>query len=1199
MRVLKLLFESGDREALVVEARRLLDMETVEIGNLISLAQATREQKRALSKRLLTRAVAQGLPDDLVTAALVLAFELLDPDDKRTAQLMRRAMELGEQGIGGIHLASQSEFEVFVKDRARGVRKASELYASGQIPIHLLSDALNEPLGALMPLLLTASQALTEATSAIPFVRSGQMVRRLPSQIQMRRLMADYTALVIGEALGILDTLERELDVVLVPFHILVALQEAEDRMVKMQRQKDPSIKDVGRWLCTIQELREKLRLGVESGAYALLPEFPSSSEEEAPALGLSARCLRGLLLADTQEGDVFWSDDRYLNGHSMMGVAPIASTYELLAHLQNVGALTQEERFAANHTLRSWRCMFLPLEKEEIAHVASSGKAEPKRILRQWVATTYLSGTALQINPANTPSGMGEFKLFLDLHRAVEDSIIQIWADESAELDVREERATWILSELFASALTVRRQTNLSRGQENSLQLEALSASALFTHAFLQLKPAIWNRYFEWLDRQVLQPRAKSEPLLVRAIAEGIAAMLLNRETWAEFDFGEQEKRYLSVFAASLPGSLKPFVLEDQEVRDELGFATTVAIQRFHFTADEFYRGMTKVQEEGSANLELLEGEDTVSVSAIGELPAQEFTLREPDGTEIKFAGEELVLLDGTAAERRSFLEERRHWFDCNQREFRQRVEHIASDPDPRRRAEAARAAKSSSISVFLQALRARLAETRSFELQSLLPPDSAAAISYFGLDRIGDAENAAAEMLEEMSESEVLSRFIALPSPLPKILEERLVSLQPRDRLAAIENALQETRSPISVFHIARLMMVAPAGPDSVARAQQLLLSSLSSEGREEAELLLRILAWAESQLAHDREVDHAPIAVQVALPWAWASKTHSTFIRAGADPRKLTEIFEQGRAAQIPASVLAPGSLLTADISRSTNQSVSSLLLSGVAFALGEGAPYSDELVGAMSDLLFLEDSEGHTLSLTLWQNTSGATDALRSLLGGTWEEKLKPLLGEAGASISNVAAGNRVRFSLRVIQDAEDESARAWTTLQAVLGDFPVPNEWREDVAACLVGADLRAIASDDAIRGAMAYYFACGQARYLVDDGITSNLAAQVSDLSHYIVSQQENGDATGSWLLFDAILRLATAAPSALDASRAAAELLGEAVRDAPGLAIVWEPGIWALADRLPLEQGQAFWPLLLRIRASAMGEPDLEASQA
>jgi tetratricopeptide (TPR) repeat protein len=1198
MIVLMLLYKGGDREALIVEGRQLLKMDDAGVSNLIWLAQVTKGYSSAFAKRALGRALSRSVPNSLVASALQLSFDLLGSDDERTSILISRAVELGKQGIGGFLLASQSELEDLVQDRAQGIGKAFELYSRGQIPLHLLSDTLNEPLGAVMPLLFFSSQNEFEARRTIPFLRSGR-ASRLPGRATITRMLTDITALLVGEALGIVDAVETDVDTIAIPFHSVTGLQAAEDRLVQMQRQRGAGSVGLDEWIPTMRALIERLRGGIEAGNYVLLPEFPGNPDENSRMSGLNVLCLRELLLAETQVGDLVWSDDRYLNGHAMMGVAPIASTYDLLAHLQVRGALTQEERFHANRRLRSWRCLFLPLEKEEIVHTVVQGDSNAMRLLKEWVATTYLHGAELQIDPSATPPDVGEFRCFLDLHRAIEDSIIDIWADQDVKIEVRQERATWVLNELLASALTVRRQTQLPRDQENPLRLEALTVSALFTRAFLQLRPAEWKPFFGWLDRHVLEPRAKSEPLFVRATAEGITSMLLNKEAWSEFGFGEQEKELLAFFTAHLPERLKLFVLENQEIRDELGFSETVSIQGFDFTADEFYRGMAQVQADGMAELELLGRDASVSVAGIGKLPAQEFTLRDRDGAEIGFTGEELVLLHGSMGEQRAFLEERRHWFDCSRQEFDQQVGRIVADPSPRRRAEAARKAKSSSVAEFYKALRARLSESGRFDLRSLLPPDTSSGIHYFGLSGIKDDESsfqeqlssAAGEMLQELPISEVLARFDSMPSPLPHVLQEELAELGPDECQIALDRTLGATRSPIGIFHVARLMQENLGGSERSMRGESLILSTLTPEGREEAQLFLRVLAWTESQLAYDRVLDSAPVAVRVALPWAYASELHSAFMDAGADPKKLRQIFEDGRSAELPANLLSADVLFAADVSRARTQSVERLLVSGGVFALGTSHDYGDELADQLADLLFMETDEGRTLRLAFWQDFSGASDALNSFLAGSWEEKLKPLLGEASERIGRIAAAERIGVSLSTIRDNKEERVRAWTTLQAVLGDLPAPSKWGADLSSCLVEADLRPIARENATIGVMAYYFACGQARFLGDERAIRNLADQVGDLARAIDPRGEDQEDLASWLLLDAILRLASTALSPTEGSEMAATLAQTAIRHSEALASLWESAIWALANRLPLAQGQSFWPLLLKIRAAAVGE--------
>jgi hypothetical protein len=295
--------------------------------------------------------------------------------------------------------------------------------------------------------------------------------------------------------------------------------------------------------------------------------------DDQHPTHDLDLQCLRELLLFQTEKGDLLWSDDRYVNGHATVGSARITSTSEILSILRSISELSDESYFTALLSLRRWRSLFLPLDSAEICYYVNKfhdedGESDEMGVLRRWVATAFLNGSRLQFDPATLDRG--EFRNVLALHRAIEDSVIQIWKDSSTPIEDRKHRAKWVLEELYISTLTMRQLTKLPRDREDLLQFDALGLSGLFTDAFVQqLPPSEWNAYFSWIDLQFIAFRERNEPLLARVIAENIADTLVSQESWKRLGLGLKEKQFVSLFVEALPVRIKGFILEDQDVRE------------------------------------------------------------------------------------------------------------------------------------------------------------------------------------------------------------------------------------------------------------------------------------------------------------------------------------------------------------------------------------------------------------------------------------------------------------------------------------------------------------------------------------------------------------------------------------------------------------------------------------------------------
>jgi len=1204
IRLLQLKQDRGDQAGFVVTGRTLLDMEEAPAEILIWLSRSVRGYDTQAARLFLENALTKDIPDELAASVLDLANSLLGADDPRTHKVLKQVLNLGEQGKGVIRLTSKSELDAFLKTRADQSRKAFELYASAQIPIHVLAHFLGQPVVSCLAFLSTQEWNRKPTDIIPPLLRSGRLPPQPPLNVRLKRVLLDTTALIVGEMLGVLDAAEQAFPLLVIPFHTVPSLMRAQDALeTQLTQTHDPdsdSTSQVAKWRNALATLIERLRRGIGNDTYVLMSEFAVQPDEQDFGGDLDVRCLRGMLLFQTGDGDLLWSDDRYLNGHAVMGSARIVSTTEVLSLLREVGGLSDEKYYAALLCLREWRTLFLPLDPAEICyHVNKNNdtKSTGWQVLRRWVATSFLNGGKLQLG-TRVPD-VSEFRAFLDLYRAIEASVFQIWKDTSVSIEDRKRRARWILEELHVSALAMRRSTTLPRERENPLQLEALGLACLFTCAFGQLPHSEWQTYFTWIDQQFIAFRERNNPLLFRAIAENIADTLVTQKAWKRLGLGQKEKQLISFFVHKLPRRLRRFILEDQDVREELGFVPMVSVGEYSFDPGEFYAALEIAQNKGKADLNLLGEEQSVIIRALGDLPSQKFAIWDSE-KEIPFVGEELVLLSSSAREREGFLREQRHWFDVSRSEFEQQVKSIAADPSPRRRVEKACAKKESSTSIFYSKIGTLLRRKERVELSEFIPRDLRSTTHFFGLSKVtadheafrAAYEQAIVDSLEEESLSTAFKRFRGIPVQLPDAVFSYWEGINTEERRQVLKEALRMPPSLLSQFHLLRLLGHSAADSPSIARlARRLVARLLSEEARQDAAMFLSILAWVENEFSWNQDLRSYPRAVQLGLAWGHTDALHSLFLEAGGDPNKIGRLFAGARSVYIPRDIFTRNQVHGSDIALAQRLSVETFLLSGLAYGLGDSkvSILNDNLLNSMLGVLFQDIDGIPTTRSSFLQDRRGFSNCMDSFLGGSWSDKLLPFFGKDVANMwSQDTANRKIKKSLETITTEGEKKMRAWLTLQAVVGDLPISDEWSGDLRSCLTLTDYPTLVEQDIENGMLAFYFACGQARHLVDDGLLNRLAGAVSGIVAQLPDSDPIHGSSLAGLLFDAIISLAVAEERFADAAATAVDLVRRAKAIRPDLAAAWEPAIWRLANRLPLEQGQEFWPLLLEIRAIA-----------
>jgi len=1203
LQLLDLQLRHGDQAGMVLTGRMLLDMTPTPVTPLIRLAQCVRGYDEQAARAFLEEALSGGRPVELAVVAFDLANSLLGPEDQRTTELLKWIAELGEQGKGGIRVGSSEELGDFLSARIDQTQKAFELYASGEIPIHVLSRSLGDSVASLIAFLSSQDWRTDIMSDRVPlFTRSGAHSSELSASVKPKRLIFDISALVIGEMLSLMEVVEETFSPLLIPSQTVPSLIRARDLFSSHSADSDDhetrSTRVSTEWQQAISELIERLRKGITRGTYRLMPEVALGDREKDSTEDLDTYCLREILLFQTVAGDVVWSDDRYLNKHSAVGSARIVSTIDILDLLRDMGSVSDETRFAALRTLREWRALFLPLSPDEICHCLIKGEEETTnlRVLSCWTATAFLNGSRLQLG--SNARDMGEFKAFLGLHRSIEDSVIQIWSDTSSSEVVRSQRAQWVLEELHISAVAMRRLTRLPGKSENPLHLEALGLAGLFTHAFGYLAPSEWQAYFSWVDKQYVAFRSRNEPLLDRAISASIAEALVSRDAWKDLGLANAERRFVSFFVAQLPERLKRLILEDQDVSEELGFSPIVSVGEYSFDPDMFYAALAQAQVSGETEIDLLGEDGTVSITCEAGEPAHVFAVRRSNRVS-PFGGEELALLSDSAKDRELFLLERRHWFDMGQEEFYQEIRSIAATPSLRQRVEKARDYKDSSTAVFYERIRALLASQGSVALTEFALQNPRSALHFFGLSSKSSieenievaTEEAAKLFLEEEGFLSVLRRLRGTPIELPKAMLKCWDGLGSVERRNVIREALKLPPSPVASSHLLRLLQACVDDSPAIARLMRRLAKRLLAEAaRDEAEMFLAVLAWSESELAWNRIFRESPCAARIALAWAHADSIVSLLLEAGCDLAEVKRQFSGARTAHIPCDVFTRDLSYEEDIAFARRQRVETLVLSGLSYGLGSCSHdvLDEQLQNGVLAILFEMVDGSPTVRVPFLQDPRGFRDCTGSFLAGSWEEKLRPILGDDVARLWSTESTDRmIGAAFENLSQTGSDAIRGWVKLHAIMGEVRVHGNWSEHLLDSLKSLVFPELIGEDVEQALMVLHFACGQQRHFGDEVLLSKLSDAITRIALEFPAADPAHDTPLPGLLFDAIVTLASSESDPVSSSSRAVSLVRSVAAIRPDVVQVWRPAIWSFANQLSLEQGQPFWPLLLELRAA------------
>jgi hypothetical protein len=204
-------FVSGDLPGCVATARLILPSMGVSPLHLLQMARAVGSIDKALATELWTAAM-KSLPleDDAVLLGVDVAYRL--GLGQRSEALMRQLHRIATSGHSAIRAAPFDEVVSLMHRRREAQQKANRDYNGGVGPVHMISAMAGWPIGAIYHTQLSENaKAESPLRQAPAMARHGRRVLEANTELTRGTVVADVTAIMLAEQLGILDVVEEHL----------------------------------------------------------------------------------------------------------------------------------------------------------------------------------------------------------------------------------------------------------------------------------------------------------------------------------------------------------------------------------------------------------------------------------------------------------------------------------------------------------------------------------------------------------------------------------------------------------------------------------------------------------------------------------------------------------------------------------------------------------------------------------------------------------------------------------------------------------------------------------------------------------------------------------------------------------------------------------------------------------------------------
>ncbi len=762
-------------------------------------------------------------------------------------------------------------------------------------------------------------------------------------------------------------------------FHMIVSRTDVE----RLQFEVD-GFQRAQETLDWLRKVRDRIRQGIESGVYALIPESARTRNRATNIAepSLVEQCILTLLDFEPGSGDVMWIDDRYVNGHEQRDGVPIIGIHEVLHSLRARNALKERDYYEALHNLRVANVRFLPIYAEEIlyhlkqAEVADGRLMEilPLKVIRRYVASCLLQGDMLQRPPVGKPdktipNQTGEVLYIADLHRAICQALVAVWSDNGDDVKLGQVYSEWIWSFLFLDLANLRGLAMADTHQDD-LYLHAMSFATLLTLGFrLHTENDKFNTrraFFEWLSNRVLNKKFMVEPTLARAVA-GILQTTLTQQMQ---DSGGRYHReplrtaaqlVLQKYFDDLPLEIQGELRKDSKFIGQLNldFRNAIELGDIVFDGSAFVAAAQQAINGHTASVQSIV-EPNVWVAFIpssGNDMQNGFSYVHPiTGTQHSVQDDRLALLSDSIAKREDVLRQHPDWIDAPRNEFTRICAEISSTADPEERLYKLNEQMAASGALYYSDLSATVLNRQPFEIADLLPPSATTLLRHHRLvlasttnhSFLSEIAASTDDLLQASGSIGALERLIGFPVALPASAIDHVRCLSYEDKRRLCHTLLNIMGSPIAKIQGMHVMLHLASDVPSLTRLTRYIATKLLSEtGQREFEVFAAILRWANDRFEAWSEMYTWPSSYRIALAWTHANRLFCIFRSAGAPLDWLAGFFahismREGTGRQ----VINPDVVSMTDVCHPHNLSRYRVLLQGFAYAYADNTDLIDD-------------------------------------------------------------------------------------------------------------------------------------------------------------------------------------------------------------------------------------------------------------
>jgi hypothetical protein len=433
-----------------------------------------------------------------------------------------------------------------------------------------------------------------------------------------------------------------------------------------------------------------------------------------------------------------------------------------------------------------------------------------------------------------------------------------------------------------------------------------------------------------------------------------------------------------------------------------------------------------------------------------------------------------------------------------------------------------------------------------------------------------------------------------MSIPLPLPEMVYSRFIKLDSDRQKKHLKTLLQTTQTPVALIHLTKLLLRLGDKNPSYRRLGLQKLKYMLTEAYElELKAFISVAKWTSGNL---KVGEGDSTSFQLMIIWSHAHQLCSILKAAGAPIEWIDSFFSQNPF--LPTRLFENERELRYDVSAPNNLTPQAMILNGIAYCIADNLQeLSDGFRLGLANIVFMRTENRILPHPYLMDDITTLTNHLESIWSGDRGNKLSNLLGTEQDSPLSTSNLHILLDSVLDHFDTNKHEIQVWVDLFATTRGICIPESVKDRLITALEQTDFCDLFEKNFDLGKVALHLSSIITYTTASDQLIAHMTDQLKLIAKRfsqlypaktvsrLSEETQKGLVDTVGILLEAGFNISKLRNTSVERASVFSSLTKEVAMLWDFYAIRSRSVIQSLCERLPVEQSNHIWDLLIYLR--------------